>query len=49
MKEKKTPKVDKKGELLAYLKVKTPTLFDRDPTLTGNLEAFADEIIKIIK
>lgn len=39
----------KREELIALLKAKTPTLFDRDPTLTGNVEALAEEIISLLK
>jgi hypothetical protein len=40
--------VNKKEELIKLLKAKTPALFDREPTLTGNVEKLADEICNLL-
>jgi len=48
-KTKKVEKVNKSEELKTFLKAKTPTLFDRDPVLTGNLDLFVEEILKIVQ
>ncbi len=52
----KTEKIEKKEvvcnckeDLKKFLAVKMPGMFDRDPNITGNLDTFADEIIKIVK
>lgn len=37
-----------KRDVIAYIRAKAPTLFDRDPVLTGNVEKFAEEIIRIV-
>ena len=40
--------VEKRTKLKLLIEHRTPTLFDRQPTLTGNVNAFIDEIIKIL-
>jgi hypothetical protein len=48
MKEEKKEKVDTKNELKTYLTINMPGMFDRTPDITGNLDIFVDEIIKIV-
>lgn len=47
--ETNAPEKDTRAELINFIKAKAPTLFDRDPVLTGNVGAFADEIIKLFE
>lgn len=44
-KELKSEVTNKREELKAYLAKKLPTMFDRDPVLTGNLDLLVDEIL----
>lgn len=37
----------KKDKLKALLIKKLPTMFDRDPVITGNLDLLVDEILSI--
>lgn len=41
--------VNKNSTLKAFLASKMPAMFDRTPDITGNLDAFVEEIIKILK
>ena len=47
-KKKIEVKINKTEELKTFLKTKTPTLFDRHPVLTGNLDKFVNEILEIV-
>lgn len=41
-------RVDKKTELIKMLEKKLPTMFDRDPVITGNLNKLAEEILELV-
>lgn len=43
-----TIETNKKEELVSLLKAKTPTLFDRDPVITGDVNKLADEILELV-
>ena len=40
---------DTKKELKEFLSQKLPTLFDRTPTITGNLDKLVEEILEIVQ
>lgn len=42
-------KKDTKDNLKNYLNINMPGMFDRNPNITGDLDNFAEEIIKLIK
>jgi len=47
--KKKEVVVENKKELLvALLKAKTPTLFNRDPVIVGDVNKLADEILELV-
>jgi len=43
-----TVETNKKEMLVNLLKTKTPTLFDRDPVMTGNVNKLADDILELV-
>lgn len=47
-KKKIEVKENKKELLVALLKAKTPTLFNRDPEITGDVNKLADEILDLV-
>ena len=42
-------KCDCWNDLKIFLSKNMPAMFDRTPDITGNLDKFVDEIIKIVK
>lgn len=43
------PVSDIKTELITFLKAKLPTMFDRDPVVTGDVNKLAGEILDLVK
>jgi hypothetical protein len=45
---KEAVKENKKELLVALLKAKTPTLFNRDPVIVGDVNKLADDILELV-